>query len=380
MNKYILLIIIFIAFIFSCKKNKDNDSAPQSADSTVIKQQQAILANIGGNLIVPSYADFVVNSDSLTSKCKAFCANPTLTTLTAAQDAWKEAKRSWKRCEIFNNFGPGETTFIKDAVDYSSINTSRIASNISSPATPADIDSVYIEANPSTSKGLVTLEYLLFDRTDNNTIVTNYTTASSFENRKAYLSGLCKNLHDKATFIYNQWALGKGNYVTIFETNTKNDISGSLSLLVNSMIQQVDAVKTNKIGDPLGATSGTITPTAVEAYYSRYSFACIQENLACVQYLMTGKGYGSMNGSGISLLLNNNEQQRAVYNEITTNLSGDMTDITSIIVPLDQAVLDHNTTVSDLYNSTKLLVKMLRLDLASALQISVTYTDNDGDS
>jgi len=375
--KHLYLSITFITLVFFSCRNINDDNAPQV--NYTPEQKESVLKNLGDNLIVPTYKEFTVDSDSLRSKCLAFCTTPNATTLTTAQDAWKKAKLSWKLSEIFNNFGPGETLFIYTLIDYPSINTTKIESNISTPVSSSLIDSAYIETRSSTAKGLTAIEYLLFDRTDNNTVITNYTSASNFNNRKEYLTQLSKNLHYKASLIYNSWAPEKDNYVTEFKTNPKNDIYGSLSLLINSLVHQVDVIKTVRIGTPLGKTTGTAAPNYVEAYYSSYSFECLKAHYLSVQYIMTGTGYGSMNGNGINVLMNNSAQKRTTYNAILANVITDLNYTLNIPVSLEQAAQENNTEANALYDSAKQLVKLLKSDMCAELNIAVTFSDSDGD-
>ncbi|MBC7488114.1 MAG: imelysin family protein [Cytophagaceae bacterium] len=375
--KHLFLSVTLMAFvIFSCKRTNE-EAAPQV--NYTPEQKESVLQNLGDNLIVPAYKEFTVDSDSLRSKCLAFCTTPNLTTLATAQDAWKKAKLSWKGCEVFNNFGPGETLFIYTVIDYPTISIAKIESNISTPTAIAQIDSAYVETRSSTAKGLTAIEYLLFDRTDNNSIITNYTSASNFANRKEYLIQLSKNLRYKSLLIYKSWAPENDNYVTEFKTNPKNDIYGSLSLLINSLVHQVDVVKTVRIGNPVGKTTGTAAPASVEAYYSRYSFECLKANYLSVQYLMTGTGYGSMNGSGINLLMNNSTQKQTTYNAILANLAANINYTVNIPVSLEQAAQDNTADVNALYDSAKLLVKLLKSDMRSELNIAITFSDSDGD-
>lgn len=375
--KHLFLSITFIILVFFSCRNINEDASPQVNYTS--EQKESVLQNLGDNLVVPTYKEFTVDSDSLRSKCLAFCTTPNATTLTTAQDAWKKAKLSWKRCEIFNNFGPGETLFIYTVIDYPSINTTKIESNISTPTSNSLIDSAYLETRSSTTKGLTAIEYLLFDRTDNNNVITNYTSATNFANRKEYLNQLSKNLYDKASLIYKSWAPENGNYVTDFKTNPKNDIYGSLSLLINSLVHQADVIKTVRIGNPLGKTTGTAAPNSVEAYYSRYSFECLEANYLSLQYIMTGTGYGSMNGNGINLLMNNSAEKKITYNAILANLTTDINYTRNIPGTLEQAALDNNADTHALYDSAKQLVKLLKSDMCAELNIAITFSDSDGD-
>jgi uncharacterized protein len=369
-NSFILLSLTMLLLI-GCKE-PSYDMVPE--DNT--PQQRLVLKNIGQHLIVPSYYNFTTDSDSLKSKCAAFCVSPTLNTLTDAQNAWKKAKLSWKQCEVFN-FGPADSLFIAIVIDYPAINTAKIETNIT---TTTNIDQAFIESITSTAKGLVAIEYLLFDRTDNNIIINKYgNTATNYQNRISYLNQLCINLHSKANLIYNEWNPAGRNYLATFETKTGKSITSSLSLFVNSMIVMADNIKTVKLGIPLGKKIGTIAPSAVEAYYSSYSWPCIEANYKCLQYLMTGTGFGNMDGNGLNILLNDGGNKKIIYDAIVANLATDINYAQTISTPLDQAAQTNDASTSAFYDTATLLIALLKNDLSTSLNILVTFSDADGD-
>ncbi|MEJ0055823.1 MAG: hypothetical protein WDN75_09345 [Bacteroidota bacterium] len=46
---------------------------------------------------------------------------------------------------------------------------------------------------------------------------------------------------------------------------------------------------------------------------------------------------------------------------------------------LFQAVQSNNQVMIDVYNEMQKAVRMLKVDMTSAISITITYTDNDGD-
>ncbi len=355
----------------ACRKKSD-EAVPE--DNTLALQKK-VLKNIGEHLILESYHDFTLKCTVLNEACDAFIATPSLSTLATAQNAWKDAKKTWKRCEVFN-FGPAESLLIGSSIDNLLINTAGIESNI---VTTEPIANDYIETLPSNTKGLTALEYLLFDRNDNNTIINHFTVDAGFENRKLYLLALCENLDAKATIIFNEWSPDQNNYLATFEKSTGTKVSSSLSLLVNSMIKSCDGIKTTKLGIPLGKTTGTITPLSVEAYYSTYSVSSIKEMIICYQNILTGHGYGNMDGNGINILLNDNDFKENTYNNVIVSIDKNLTNADLITTPLDEAAQNSDAHAIALYDSSNELLILLKNELSSVLNVLVTFTDSDGD-
>jgi len=363
-----------MSFCVACKKNADDGAiVPQDNSSLVL--QQSVLKNIGEHLIVESYKDFTLKSISLNEACDAFVDAPSLTTLATAQYAWKNAKKSWKRCEVFS-FGPAESLLISGSIDYLNISTTGIENNIT---TTDPITNAYVESIPSNTKGLGTLEYLLFDRNDDNNIITHFTVDPDVANRKVYLTALCENLEAQANVIYKEWDPAQKNYVKTFKNNTGTKVSSSLSLLINSMIKSCDLIKTTKIGIPLGKSTGTIDPLSVESYYSKYSVNAIKETIVCYQNILTGQGYGSMDGKGINVLLKDKDFKENIYNKAITSIDKNVTNADLITTPLDEAVQNNDAHALALYDSSNELLIILKNELSSVLNILVTFTDSDGD-
>lgn len=369
--KLLIISLSIVVIFFSCKKNKE-EATPE--DNSIAIQQE-LLKNIGEDLIVAQYKSFTLKSTSLKQACNTFINTPTLNNLVIAQNAWKAAKKTWMYCEVFN-FGPASTLLINSSIDYADINITGIEANMSTTET---IDNTYIGNKPSNTKGLTCLEYLLFDLIDDNNIINHYTTDTDFENRKLYLIALCENVETQASLIYNEWNPAGKNYLDTFKQKTGTQVGSGISMLINNMITSCDLIKTTKLGTPLGKTTGTITPSAVEAYYSRFSIACIKENISCFQYIMTGSGYGNMNGKGLNTLLQDDDFKENIYNNIIASIHKNTSNANNITTSLDLAAQNSDPNAFALYDSSNELLVLLKNDLSSVLNILVTFTDADGD-
>src|ERR1700761_7628575 len=104
MKKLICLALIAAAtfiFVQSCKKSDPGNSG--NTGSTF--DRKGMLTNISTNIIIPAYTAYQANTTTLDAAVTAFNANPSLTTLTAVQTAFKAAYLQWQSTSTFE-FGP----------------------------------------------------------------------------------------------------------------------------------------------------------------------------------------------------------------------------------------------------------------------------------
>ncbi len=371
----LIMSVSFIAIV-SCKKKDDTAAVKPDFD------RQAMLANIGSNLIVPSYNNLKITTAALQTAVQDFNNNTDSSHLVVVQNAWKDAVNAWKSCESFT-FGFEADSMLSDNIDYWPANGPVIETEISGTAI---LSQTHINTSGSSRKGFSAIEYLIFDKVNGDaSLVTNYTTAANASRRKDYLKALADNIKSKSESCYNSWATG--GYLATFQSSTGTDITSSTGIVLNQMIVTLEVVINNKIGYPLGMkTSGAIQPNSVEAPLSDASLAMIRNNVKALENTFLGKSF-SLNGtgadnSGFDDYLN---YAGAQYNggKLTDAINAQFADFYSkldaIPPPLQHAVASNKTQVTAAYNSLKQLLVLMKADMASSLGITITFSDNDGD-
>ncbi len=168
----------------------------------------------------------------------AFTANPTDNTLATAQAAWQTLALNWATCAPFN-IGPMNDNLISANVDTWPANVTKIENAISAQTNAANVG--------SDTKGLKGLEYLLFDKNGNAAVLAKY--IGSNANRKTFLNSVAQDLVAQSTSLQNAWNNG---YLNSFTTSKGNDVSSSVSQMVNTVALYLDNIKTLKVGNPIG--------------------------------------------------------------------------------------------------------------------------------
>jgi hypothetical protein len=367
-NSYTLLILALI-LSFSCKKNNEDNS-----------YKIEMFTNYADNLILPAYNDYGTSLSSLQTALDNFKTTSDLTTLTALQSAFLNVYDKWQTCEIYEKTAPADAVMALENINFY----------------PTRVDSVnaYIARNENTvavikskyknDKGLPAIEYLLFNRNnDNQQILNRYTTDVNAASYKAYLSSLVANLIEINTTILNDW---NTSYRASFIENVGTDAAGAFSVLANSVAQRADDLKRHQVGIPAGYSGNVATaniyPYAVQGYYTKKSITYMLATLDNMKNVMYGKSNLS-DGTGLYDYLKTLN--------ITSTFGGNLAD--DIIAQIDvckvkvnecgpeyeQTLIDNRTKADALFLETKKLLVLMKVDLPSAFGVSITYTDSDGD-
>ncbi len=351
-----------------CKDDKDGPAN----DLFGTYDRKAMLTRIRDRAVVPAFSSFSDQANALRTSVAALSATATATDLENAQIAWLGTALTWKSAELYV-FGPAETLNLSSSVGSEANPT--VIDNALAATTP--IDQAFIDTRATTAKGIWALEYLLYDRTGGNAaVLTRLTTGPDAARRRAYLVALATDLSTRATAAHTAWT--SGSYPTQFVEADGNDVTSSLSLLTNASVQEIETIKNDRLGRPLGdENGGTAQPETAEGYPSGTSGALISASLISMQALWSGPTPAT---PGINGLLDHLGAQSgggqplsaAIKTQLTTATSHAQSDIVSLV---DQA----RQPVIDLQNDVKQVTVLLKTEAVSKLGVLLTFNDNDGD-
>ena len=356
------LLLKFTTLLLLCVACGDND--PVNFDKS------ALIENAVDNIIIPNYELFVNQSKQLDESAQAFVQNPSIDHLQALQNQWKASTKQWKMCEMFN-FGPADDLSLGFDVDFWPTRPNLIENALGETT---QIDANYIESRGAAAKGIPALEYLLFFA-DNQEVLNNYTSDSNAERKRDYLKGLTENLNSKAQILLNAWLVD--GYAEEFK-NSSSGFKIELDRLANQMLFLVERVKNAKIGEPLGLGVGAQPNTdLLEARLSENSLDQILSNLAMIKTVFQGgQGLGfddylevlqiSVEQQGLALLINQK------IDEVIQHLN-------NLQKPLHQAIDQNPDEINNIHTLLQELTVLIKSDMFSALGITITFSDADGD-
>jgi predicted lipoprotein len=379
MKRILLFFFVFATCLgfsvnFSCNKSGGSSSAGINSSTG----KDTILQNIGNNIILPSYQALVLAVNSLDSAIGDFNSSPNSAKLANLQILFKSAYIAWESASEYDYFGPASDAQPSlNGINIFPTTTTLIDSNIS-----ANNDNVNTFANTA-AKGFPALDYLLFGA-GNNTL-TNYTTDPEAYNRQKYLAAVSADIRTEVNAVSNGWSAGGGNYIGTFLNGTGNSVSGSLGLLINSMVQDFEILKNDRLGIPLGkipvGVVSPVLPKEVEAYFSGISVQLALSQLKAVQGIFLGTGAAGNHLGIANYLINANAQYNGglLSDTIKAAFALAVSELQSVTDPLSQTIQTNPGPVDAAFAESQKLVALLKTDMPSALGVLITFGDNDGD-
>jgi predicted lipoprotein len=367
---------ILTGMVFSCSKSGGGSNSGTTTGNGSGKD--SILLNIGNNIILSAYQSLSVSVNSLDSAITDFNASPNSTKLSNVQSLFKSAYIAWESVSEYNYFGPASTTQpVLSGINIFPTSTTQIDANIST-----NNNNVNTFANTA-AKGFPALDYLLFGA-GGSTLV-NYTTDAEAANRKTYLAAVATDIRTEVTTVLTAWSASGGNYINTFLSGTGTSVSSSLGLLINSLDEDFEILKNDRLGVPLGkipvGTTSPVLPKEVEAYYSGISAQLALAQLRTVQGIFLGTA-GQGNGLGLITYLIN---AKAKYNggllsdTIKAAFTLAVSNLQAVPDPLSQTIQANPAGADAAFAQIQQLVALLKTDMPSSLGVLITYGDNDGD-
>ncbi|WP_338813010.1 imelysin family protein [Bernardetia sp. Wsw4-3y2] len=331
--------------------------------------RKELLENIATNLIVPSYQNLESNTNLLVEATQNFTQNPSVSTLEAAQTAWKSAYLSFQDANVYN-FGAAQGTL------------GSLLENVGTfPVSETKIENYIAAGNSSLnnfdrdSRGFLGVEYLLFDKENKTSVVEKYTDP----NRKEYLLAVVQNIQTEVKKVSDTWTNG---YKETFTNNTGTDAGSGVSILFNEWNKSFESIKNFKLGLPLGRRAGQTQadPKLVEAYYSKESILFLKAHFENIERVWYGKSLNGQDGVGFEEYLMSVEGGEAVVLETKTQLEEVKKAIN--LLPnedLQTQISSNPTAINNLLTEMQKLTRFFKSEMISLLGITITYDSGDGD-
>ena len=366
-NKYTFLALAGLAILnSSCS---DSDSGPKSE-----YDREAMLANYADNLIVPGYQQFKTETDEMNTAVAAFTANPTVATLTAARKEYLDAYKVWQDVSVYE-FGPADAQMLRSNLNIYPTTTSKIESNISSGTYNLQLTENF------SAKGFPAIDYLLYSNASDADVVALYTSDANAAKRKKYLQDITTLVKQGVDATATAWI--SGNYAQTFKASAGTAVGSAVSNMVNGLNGDIDLTKRAKVGIPSGRFSvGTPQPDKAEAFYSKSSLELLKRAVLAEKAIFQGMTPAGTNGPGLDDYLDHvgaKYSNGTLSSAIVAQFDAALAAINALQNPISQAVNSNPQGVSKVYEELQKLIVLTKTDMPSALGVSITYTDNDGD-
>ena len=379
MMKKTLLAASLAALLAGCGgSGSKSEEAPVDPNAGKFTFEAAeMITNLSDDVIVTGYADLAAKAEALQLAVDALVpATSTQAELTAAQEAWKAARKPWEQGES-HIFGPVDALSIDPHLDSWPLDTGTLQTILDSTSSFA-ADTI-IGAFNDDVQGFHAMEYLLFGDgvADNEKSIIEMT-----QSEKDYLLALTQVFVQYTSDLDDAWQVsfndddGTNAYVErLKNTSTSGTYGSELAVveeLVNGLIGIVDEVGNGKIADPFGADVDSADTTKVESQYSWNSLTDFADNIVGVKNVWEGEFAGAADKQGLVDLVKAGDSALAsrISNEIDTAIA----DIKAISgdddMPFRQAILDETarTRIQTAVDSLAKLQASLESDVIPLLK------------
>ena len=364
----LLLLLVAVWGISSCKKEIEYTSL--TAENSDL-DRKALLTQWADSLVKPGYQRFDAKLTTLKTKSAAFTAAPTVAALQELRQAWLQAYTEWQQVEVFE-FGPAEMVTLRNHFNIYPADAAGIRSNISSGTYNFDI------ATAIPQQGFPALDYLINGIAASDAAIVQSYVGSA--NQRKYLADVTDKMGQLFTTVYSQWT---GSYRDTFINSTGTNAGSSLSKVVNAYSLYYERfLRSGKVGIPAGTMSGVAAPEKIEAYYYKGTLPLELAKVAhaTVQYTFNGRSGGPSLKAYLNALGAKDSRTGQPLSEIlNAQFVVSATQLAGLGPDLFATVQTRRTDAVNAYNEMQKAVRLIKVDMTSAMSISVTYVDNDGD-
>lgn len=374
MKKYVFSAII-LALVWACSTDAEGDGTVDPGTTSSF-ERAPMLSNWADNIIVPSYEAFSVEMEALNTSFATFKADASAVNLDNFRASWRNAYKAWQRVSMFE-IGPAETVGFRLNMNIYPTNPQKINGHISSGSYDLSLSS------NRDAKGFPALDYLINGiAADDVAIVAKFNDTDK-DATFAYIEAILANMTALTNTVLQDW---KSSYRDVFVAANGASATASVDRFVNDYIFYYEKfLRAGKMGIPLGVFTGTPLPQNVEAYYdAEISNELFLIGLDAVQGFFNGDHFGT-NGTGESLAsyldalntVKNGEDLNVIinnqFNAARTAVSG---------LSAFRSEIENNTPPNAMflaYDEVQKIVPLLKVDMVSAMSISIDFVDADGD-
>lgn len=369
---------LFSCLILSCSSDSGGEGPVPDDDGVPLTFDRGeMLENWADNIIIPAYAAFGQELGLLRTNFEDFRSVPSETNLLKLREAWLQAYLGWQRVSLFE-VGPAESLGLRLQVNTFPTDTALLENYVSS----GNYD-LSLPANRDV-KGFPAMDYLIngLESTDTQ-IVERYSTDTNKDGYLQYMDDILTDLEDLTGNIRDEWNQG---YRDNFVSNDGSSATASVDRFVNDFIFYYEKfLRAGKMGIPLGVFTGSPAPHTLEAFYSPATAKVLfLEGINAVQDFFNGKHFGSnVNGESLAGYLRDlNTLKNGEELDLLINAQLDLArEKVSALNDFRDEIENNNPPTNMLlaYDEVQRAVPLFKVDMVSAMSISIDFVDADGD-
>lgn len=339
--------------------------------------RRGVLHHVAHAVGEPTFEELRLAAHEAHARVDALCQALTPAALDAARAAWDAERDAWGGTLPFT-YGPVAEQMQKGPLDFWPARPDTIEAAIAAAPDAAAIDAAFIDARGTSAKGIPALEYVLFGD-DPAAVLPALSDPAAGPRRCAYALALAEDIAARADDLHAAWTptfadqlAGAGDGSTLYPTAQLG-----VDEVVNNLIEALGTMVKAKLDDPLGNTTGAAAdPALLESRFAGRSRADLQRNLAAAWAVYHGMDPDAP-AAGIAVLVA--DLDPGLDQRITVQYTHARDALDAVPEPLSGALVDARAAVQAARDELDALRRMLKLDVASTLGVTLALTDNDGD-
>lgn len=326
--------------------------------------RQAVLSALVREVIVPDTRAVVTTSSALAAGVDAFVTAPAVDTLRAARAKFESALLAWKRAQCFR-LGPMVDT---NAFVRTLFWPPRAPALETVLQTTAAIDDAFVANLGVDARGVYGVEYLLFPLERDEAASLALFTGEPGARRRDFVRGLATNVAKYASNAGT--ALGDGS---AYAARFAHGGQVSLSILINQMIATIENLAAHRLEPVLArAARQRLSAEDVEGAPSASSQKIALAQLGGNEALYRGGKSGGLAALTRALA-------PAIEARVSDRYQAALGAVRALAAPLERVVQTDRAALERAAQATKALEVAIKVDLASALGVTITFQTGDGD-
>ncbi|HEX2735708.1 MAG TPA: imelysin family protein [Polyangiaceae bacterium] len=314
-------------------------------------------------VVVPQLHDVASQSDKLDAAAASFCKTPTDSQLEGLRNQFGTTLLAWKRAQCFQS-GPLVTS---NALLRSTFWPTRVPVVQAMLDATGPIDDAAVEALGADAKGLYAIESLLFATAGGASAVSSSMDARG-ERSRVLTASLTRNLAGNAARV--QSLMGDGKQ---FATSFAQAGQASINAVVGHLSMTIESLSVHQLELVLGLSqSHMLRPSEVEAAPSGLSHAVTLASAEGARAL-----FGGSKQPGVSEMVS--AAAAPIAERVAQQFDAALNALGKLDQPLERLVVSNRAAVESAAQRVKELERGIKIDVASALGVTLTFQSGDAD-
>lgn len=358
MRRIHVTLIAQIALAWFVARENAVAQSPATAPSGT---RDAALQSILKDTILPGYQDLAAKCHDLSDALESGLTNSSTEHLDLCRKAWIATALSARRIQWLQN-GPIADREYLSSFYFSKVMPERIDSVLTSSRA---IDPAYIAEFGANARGLFAVEHLIFAAHNAPNVPADSAAAPSTR-RVQYALLLARDLEAKSKDLLSDWSVaGDKAAAGRFLAGGQQ----SLGSVVNQLAQFLEKVAEDRINFIL------LLPQPVSKQFARIEgSASGSTQLSALAMLQSAQSVYQRGLEGCVRHVNAPVADR-VRGQFETAVAA----LQNIAAPLETAATGNRPALQNAYEKTRALEVAFKVDVASALGVTLTFTSGDGD-